>query len=73
MWNTLPNLLTLARIAIIPVIVTLIWPGIESRHTPARVGEGPDPPVPPEFWADDGSDTPPASRRVPVLVPCRQY
>jgi CDP-diacylglycerol--glycerol-3-phosphate 3-phosphatidyltransferase len=33
MWMTLPNLLTLCRIAIIPVIVTLIWPGIESRHT----------------------------------------
>ncbi len=33
MWNTLPNLLTLARIAVIPVIVFLIWPGIENRHT----------------------------------------
>ena len=33
MWTTLPNLLTLGRIALIPVIVTLVWPGIENRHT----------------------------------------
>lgn len=33
MWHTIPNLLSLARIAAIPVIVLLIWPGIENRHT----------------------------------------
>ena len=33
MWYTIPNLLSLARIAAIPVIVILVWPGIESRHT----------------------------------------
>ncbi|MBI5510466.1 MAG: CDP-diacylglycerol--glycerol-3-phosphate 3-phosphatidyltransferase [Deltaproteobacteria bacterium] len=32
MW-TLPNLISIARIATIPVIVTLIWPGIEGRET----------------------------------------
>jgi CDP-diacylglycerol--glycerol-3-phosphate 3-phosphatidyltransferase len=33
MWYTIPNILSLARIATIPVIVLLIWPGIETRHT----------------------------------------
>jgi CDP-diacylglycerol--glycerol-3-phosphate 3-phosphatidyltransferase len=33
MWATIPNLLSMARIAAVPVIVLLIWPGIESRHT----------------------------------------
>ncbi|OGQ83919.1 MAG: CDP-diacylglycerol--glycerol-3-phosphate 3-phosphatidyltransferase [Deltaproteobacteria bacterium RIFOXYA12_FULL_58_15] len=33
MWRNIPNLLSLARIAAIPVIVILIWPGIESAHT----------------------------------------
>ena len=32
MW-TLPNIVTMARIATIPVVVLLIWPGIESRET----------------------------------------
>ncbi len=30
---TIPNFVTMARIAILPVIVALIWPGIESRET----------------------------------------
>jgi CDP-diacylglycerol--glycerol-3-phosphate 3-phosphatidyltransferase len=33
MWYSIPNLLSFARIVAIPVIVVLIWPGIESRHT----------------------------------------
>lgn len=32
MWN-LPNILTMARLGLLPVIVFLIWPGIENRHT----------------------------------------
>jgi CDP-diacylglycerol---glycerol-3-phosphate 3-phosphatidyltransferase len=32
MWNV-PNILTMARLGLLPVIVFLIWPGIESRHT----------------------------------------
>lgn len=32
MW-TLPNLLSMARLAALPVIVILIWPGIEDRTT----------------------------------------
>lgn len=32
LW-TLPNILTLSRIAVLPIIVTLIWPGIESRES----------------------------------------
>jgi len=32
MW-TLPNLITIGRIATIPLLVFLIWPGIESRET----------------------------------------
>jgi CDP-diacylglycerol---glycerol-3-phosphate 3-phosphatidyltransferase len=31
-WN-LPNILTVARLAALPAIVALIWPGIESRET----------------------------------------
>ena len=30
MW-TLPNLLSLARIAVLPALIALIWPGIEGR------------------------------------------
>ena len=30
---TLPNLLTLARLGLLPGIVVLLWPGIESRET----------------------------------------
>ncbi len=30
---TLPNLITMARLAILPVVVTLVWPGIESRES----------------------------------------
>jgi CDP-diacylglycerol--glycerol-3-phosphate 3-phosphatidyltransferase len=32
MW-TIPNLLSMARLLAVPVIVLLIWPGVESRHT----------------------------------------
>jgi len=32
MW-TIPNILTLARMGFLPVIVILIWPGIETRET----------------------------------------
>lgn len=32
MW-TLPNILTMARLAILPLIMALVWPGIESRAT----------------------------------------
>ncbi len=32
MW-TLPNLLTLGRLALLPVILFLVWPGIETRET----------------------------------------
>lgn len=32
MWN-LPNIITMARIACLPLIVMLVWPGIESRMT----------------------------------------
>jgi CDP-diacylglycerol---glycerol-3-phosphate 3-phosphatidyltransferase len=32
MWN-LPNILTLARLGVLPVIVFLVWPGIERRDT----------------------------------------
>lgn len=32
MW-TLPNLLTLGRLACLPIILALVWPGIESRVT----------------------------------------
>ena len=32
MW-TIPNILTLARICVLPLIVYLIWPGIETRET----------------------------------------
>lgn len=32
MW-TIPNLLSLARLLAVPVIVVLVWPGVESRHT----------------------------------------
>lgn len=31
--KNLPNILTLARLALLPVIVLLLWPGIESRET----------------------------------------
>ena len=30
---TLPNVLTLARIALLPAVVVLIWPGVENRYT----------------------------------------
>jgi len=32
MWNV-PNIMTLARLGGLPVIVLLVWPGIENRHT----------------------------------------
>ena len=32
MWNV-PNVLTMARLGLLPIIVLLIWPGIESRET----------------------------------------
>lgn len=32
MW-TLPNVLSLARIAVLPALIALIWPGIEGRDT----------------------------------------
>ncbi|MEE8408734.1 MAG: CDP-diacylglycerol--glycerol-3-phosphate 3-phosphatidyltransferase [Myxococcota bacterium] len=32
MW-TIPNMLSLGRLAVVPFIVALIWPGIESRTT----------------------------------------
>ncbi|HSI06453.1 MAG: CDP-diacylglycerol--glycerol-3-phosphate 3-phosphatidyltransferase [Myxococcota bacterium] len=32
MW-TLPNVLTMARLAFLPLILALVWPGIESRTT----------------------------------------
>lgn len=32
MWNV-PNILTMARLGLLPVIVALVWPGIENRHT----------------------------------------
>ena len=32
MWN-LPNILTASRLLLLPCIVVLIWPGIESRET----------------------------------------
>lgn len=32
MW-TLPNILTMARLGCLPIILALIWPGIESRAT----------------------------------------
>jgi CDP-diacylglycerol---glycerol-3-phosphate 3-phosphatidyltransferase len=32
MW-TLPNIITMARIGTIPIVVFLIWPGIEGRET----------------------------------------
>jgi CDP-diacylglycerol--glycerol-3-phosphate 3-phosphatidyltransferase len=32
MW-TLPNLLTVARLACLPIIMFLVWPGMESRAT----------------------------------------
>lgn len=31
-WN-IPNILTAARLALLPLVVALIWPGIESRET----------------------------------------
>jgi CDP-diacylglycerol---glycerol-3-phosphate 3-phosphatidyltransferase len=31
MWNA-PNILTLARLSVLPLIVFLIWPGIENRQ-----------------------------------------
>lgn len=30
---TIPNIVTLARLALLPVVVALVWPGIESRET----------------------------------------
>lgn len=33
MWVSLPNILSLTRVAVLPIIVTLLWPGIESPHT----------------------------------------
>ncbi len=30
---TIPNIVTMARIAVLPLIVFLIWPGIETRET----------------------------------------
>ena len=32
MW-TIPNILTLSRIGLVPLLLVLIWPGIESRQT----------------------------------------
>ena len=32
MWN-IPNTLTLARLGVLPIVVFLVWPGIESRET----------------------------------------
>lgn len=32
MWLTIPNALTFTRLATVPVIVALLWPGIESRQ-----------------------------------------
>lgn len=32
MW-TVPNILTMARIAVLPVIIAMIWPGTETRTT----------------------------------------
>ena len=32
MW-TIPNILTLARICVLPLILYLIWPGLETRET----------------------------------------
>jgi len=32
MWNV-PNILTMARLGFLPIIVFLIWPGVESRET----------------------------------------
>ena len=29
----IPNMLTLARLMLLPVVVALIWPGVETRHT----------------------------------------
>lgn len=30
---TLPNIVTLARLGLLPVIIVMIWPGVENRHT----------------------------------------
>lgn len=30
---TLPNIITMARLGLLPLVVVLIWPGIESRET----------------------------------------
>src|SRR5262245_39678270 len=32
MWN-LPNMLTMARLGLLPIIVALVWPGLETRAT----------------------------------------
>ena len=32
MWNV-PNILTMARLGLLPVIIALVWPGVENRET----------------------------------------